>query len=197
MPRILRRLLAVVVLLAAWAVVGSDRPPSPLLLMSAVASTQAAHADTTVAEASRAANDKSNHDLSSLRVFTRVILYVKDNYVDPKRVKPKEMMISALEYVEKSAPDVMVDGSPETGKLKVNVNGKAKEFDISHVDSMWKMNFTLKDVFDYLNKNMRPVEDSRDIEYAAVNGMLATLDPHSVLLRPEMYREMKLTTKGE
>src|SRR5437588_732652 len=41
------------------------------------------------------------------------------------------------------------------------------------------------------------VEDTRDIEYAAINGMLQTLDPHSVLLKPEMYREMKLTTKGE
>jgi carboxyl-terminal processing protease len=141
--------------------------------------------------------DKPQHDLSSLRVFTKVILYVKDNYVDPKRVKPKEMMINALEYVEKSVPDVLVDGSAETGRLKLNVNGKTREFDISHVDSLWKMSFTLKDVFDYVSKNMRPMEDTRDIEYAAVNGMLQTLDPHSVLLRPEMYREMKLTTKGE
>ena len=44
---------------------------------------------------------------------------------------------------------------------------------------------------------MRPIEDTRDVEYAAVNGMLSTLDPHSVLLKPEFYREMKLTTKGE
>ncbi len=59
------------------------------------------------------------------------------------------------------------------------------------------MSFTLKDVFDFISKNMRPIEDTRDIEYAAVNGMLSTLDPHSVLLRPELYREMKLSTKGE
>jgi carboxyl-terminal processing protease len=141
--------------------------------------------------------DRPTHDLSSLRVFTKVILYVKDNYVDPKRVKPKEMMISALEYVEKTVPDVIVEANGDTGKLKLNVNGKAKDFDIGHVDSLWKMSFTLKDVFDFLSKNMRPMDDTRDVEYAAVNGMLSTLDPHSVLLRPEMYREMKLTTKGE
>ncbi|MBS1149340.1 MAG: carboxyl-terminal protease, partial [Myxococcaceae bacterium] len=140
---------------------------------------------------------KGQHDLSALRVFTKVILYVKDNYVDPKRVKPKEMMVSALEYVEKTVPDVMVDGSAESGVMKLNVNGKLKQFDISHVDSLWKMSFTLKDVFEFIAKNMRPVEDTREIEYAAVNGMLQTLDPHSVLLRPELYREMKLTTKGE
>ncbi|KFA93544.1 MXAN_5808 family serine peptidase [Archangium violaceum] len=192
MPRLFRRITAVAVLLGAWALVGNDRAPLPLTL--GVAEAGQGSSDST-----RIAGEKGGptHDLSSLRVFTKVILYVKDNYVDPKRVKPKEMMISALEYVEKSVPDVLVDGNAESGKLNVNVNGKTREFDISHVDSLWKMSFTLKDVFDFVNKNMRPIDDTRDIEYAAVNGMLSTLDPHSVLLRPEVYREMKLSTKGE
>jgi carboxyl-terminal processing protease len=190
MPRTLRRIIAVAVLLGAWALVGNDRAPIPLTMATAQASQGW---DGSVAQK----GEKSPHELSSLRVFTKVILYVKDNYVDPKRVKPKEMMIAALEYVEKSVPDVLVEGNAETGKLALNVNGKQREFDISHVDSLWKMSFTLKDVFDFISKNMRPIEDTRDIEYAAVNGMLSTLDPHSVLLRPELYREMKLSTKGE
>ncbi|HZH77799.1 MAG TPA: S41 family peptidase, partial [Archangium sp.] len=192
MPRLFRRMLAVAVLLGAWALVGNDRAPLPLTLGAAEAGQGSTQSDST-----RIAGEKGQHDLSSLRVFTKVILYVKDNYVDPKRVRPKEMMISALEYVEKSVPDVLVDGNAESGKLNVNANGKTREFDISHVDSLWKMSFTLKDVFDFVNKNMRPLDDTRDVEYAAVNGMLSTLDPHSVLLRPEIYREMKLSTKGE
>jgi carboxyl-terminal processing protease len=39
--------------------------------------------------------------------------------------------------------------------------------------------------------------DLRDVEYAACNGMLHTLDPHSVLLSPEAYKEMNLTTQGQ
>ncbi|GMU58618.1 MAG: hypothetical protein AMXMBFR34_03810 [Myxococcaceae bacterium] len=175
-------------LVLAWALSGSDRAPLTLTMSDAVAAPKGAALED---------NGKSPHDLSSLRVLTKVILYVKDNYVDPKRVRPKEMMVASLEAVEKSVPDVMVDGTADTGKVRVNVNGKLKEFDLSHVDSLWKMSFTLKDVFDFISRNMRPVEDTREIEYAAVNGMLQTLDPHSVLLRPEMYREMKLTTKGE
>ncbi|MEW6430543.1 MAG: MXAN_5808 family serine peptidase [Myxococcota bacterium] len=183
----LRRVVVIAALVSAWAISGSDRTPLTLTMPDAVAAP------------SRPADDsgKSPHDLSSLRVLTKVILYVKDNYVDPKRVHPKEMMVASLEAVEKTVPDVMVDGTAESGKVRVNVNGKLKEFDISHVDSLWKMSFTLKDVFDFVSRNMRPVEDTREIEYAAVNGMLQTLDPHSVLLKPEMYREMKLTTKGE
>ncbi|HXN40717.1 MAG TPA: MXAN_5808 family serine peptidase [Myxococcaceae bacterium] len=192
MPRFFRRFFAIVLLLGAWAFAGSDRAPRPLTLGDSAAARPAPRSDS-----EGRSSDKPAHDLSSLRVFTKVILYVKDNYVDPKRVKPKEMMIAALEYVEKTVPDVIVEGNADAGKLKLTVNGKARDFDISHVDSLWKMSFTMKDVFDYIGRNMRPIEDTRDVEYAAVNGMLSTLDPHSVLLKPEMYREMKLQTKGE
>src|SRR5712692_1561447 len=192
MPRFLRRVFAILILLGAWAFAGSDRAPRPVT-MSESAARPAPRSDLSDSRGT----DKPIHDLTSLRIFTKVILYVKDNYVDPRRVKPKEMMLAALEYVEKSVPDVIVDGNAESGRLKIQVNGKSRDFDISHVDSLWKMSFTIKDVFEFISKNMRPLDDTRDIEYAAVNGMLSTLDPHSVLLRPEMYREMKLTTKGE
>ncbi|MBM4378908.1 MAG: PDZ domain-containing protein [Deltaproteobacteria bacterium] len=194
MPRTLRRVATLALLLGAWAIAGSDRVPAWIASGEAVAGPAAA----LTSEVTRAAEgQRPAHDLSALRTFTKVILYVKDNYVDPKRVKPKEMMVSALDYVEKAVPDVLVDGTAEAGKLSVNVNSNVKVFDISHVDSLWKMSFTLKDVFEHLGKHMRASSDTRDVEYAAVNGMLSTLDPHSVLLRPELYREMKLTTKGE
>jgi carboxyl-terminal processing protease len=182
---IVRRVVVIGALLLAWALSGNDRSPLTLSSSDAIA---APREETT---------GKSSHELAALKVMTKVVHYVKENYVDPHRVRPKEMMVAALEAVEKSVPDVMVEGSAETGKVRVNVNGKLKDFDISHVDSLWKMSFTMKDVFDFVSRNMRSVDDTREIEYAAVNGMLQTLDPHSVLLRPEMYREMKLTTKGE
>lgn len=184
----LRRVVVVAALIVAWALAGNDRAPLTLTMVKQVEA-----APTRSAEEGA----KAPHDLSALRVLTKVILYVKDNYVDPKRVRPKEMMVAALEAVEKSVPEVMVDGSAESGKVRLNVNGKTKEFDITHVDTLWRMSFTMKDVFDFIAKNMRPTDDTREIEYAAVNGMLNTLDPHSILLRPEMYREMKLSTKGE
>ena len=184
----LRRVVVVAALVVAWALAGNDRAPLTLTMVKQVE-----------AAPTRSGEDgtKAPHDLSALRVLTKVILYVKDNYVDPKRVRPKEMMVAALEAVEKSVPEVMVDGSAESGKVRLNVNGKTKEFDITHVDTLWRMSFTMKDVFDFIAKNMRPTDDTREIEYAAVNGMLNTLDPHSILLRPEMYREMKVSTKGE
>lgn len=38
--------------------------------------------------------------------------------------------------------------------------------------------------------------DSKKLIYGAINGMLASLDPHSSFMPPETYKEMKIETKG-
>jgi len=195
--RLLRRFLLVVALLGAWAFVGRDRAPLPVTFNEAVAGPAAGPSHLEGAPDGLRPADKSSHDLTALRIFNKVVLHVKDNYVDPKRIRPKEMLIQALESVERTVPDVLVEADKDQGHVKLNVNGKVRDFDISHVDSLWKMSFTMKDIFDFIASNMRPVEDTREVEYAAINGMLSTLDPHSILLKPEQYREMRLQTKGE
>ncbi len=195
--RIFRRLLLVVVLLGAWAFVGRDRAPLPVTFNEAVAGPAAGPSHLEGAPEGLHPADKSSHDLSALKIFNKVVLYVKDNYVDPKRIRPKEMLVQALEAVERTVPEVRVEPDKDQDHVTLDVNGKVKEYDISHVDSLWKMSFTMKDIFEFISANMRPIEDSRQVEYAAINGMLSTLDPHSILLLPDQYREMRLTTKGE
>ena len=46
------------------------------------------------------------------------------------------------------------------------------------------------------SRKLQHHDNLQEIEYAAINGLLSTLDPHSVLLRPSEYREMKLSTRG-
>lgn len=182
---LVRKAAVPVALVVAFALAGGDRVPLSLLTPDAIAAS------------GDVVRKGTQYDLSAMRVMARVVNYLKENYVDPHRIKPREMMVGALEAVEKSVPEVMVEGTAESGKIKVNVGGKTKEFDMSRVDSLWKMSYNMKDVFDFIAKNMRPIDEPRDVEYAAVNGMLQTLDPHSILLRPEQYREMKAQTKGE
>jgi carboxyl-terminal processing protease len=59
------------------------------------------------------------------------------------------------------------------------------------------MSFKFKDIFRFIQANLRHFDRFAEVEYAAINGMLATLDPHSALLRPEDYREMKASTRGK
>jgi carboxyl-terminal processing protease len=56
---------------------------------------------------------------------------------------------------------------------------------------------TFSDVIDLVKKNY--VDDVKDKElvYAAIKGILESLDPHSSFLTPDMYKDMQSETKGE
>ncbi|HZZ83884.1 MAG TPA: MXAN_5808 family serine peptidase [Anaeromyxobacteraceae bacterium] len=151
----------------------------------------------TAPAAGRSEADEPPYPLSKLPVFSRVLIAVKENYVDPKRIDPKAMVVQALDQVEKTVAEVMVEGDAASGRLDVTVGSARKSFDISGVDSVWKTRVVMGDVMAFVEKNLVAHKDLREIEYAATNGMLSTLDPHSMLLDPKMFKEMKLQTKGE
>ena len=187
-----------------------------------------------------------NYDLASLEVFRRTIVQVKDNYVDPSRINPKDMFTAALEAVERQVPEIMVEvggppcddkpanrepgttatvkapangnnpGNPileqnraqaagcahadakiPEGRVKLTVGNATREFDYRDVDSIWQIPLKMHEVFTFVRENLVTQSDQREIEYAAINGMLSTLDPHSWLLKPEVYKEMKVQTRGE
>lgn len=145
----------------------------------------------------RAAPKKDdNYRLSSLRVFNRVVLLVKEQYVEPERIAPKKMLVDALEAVEKQVPEVLVEETQEN-TLSVVVGNERRTFFLNDITSLWELSFKLRDVFRFIETRISSDVDRREVEYAAVNGMLSYLDPHSVLLEPRYSKEMRLSTKGE
>jgi len=142
------------------------------------------------------ATGSEDYPLSKLRVLNRVVLLVKEQYVEPQRIDERAMLVSALEAVEKRVPEVVVS-PPERDTVRISVGQETRDFSIEDVASLWELSFKLRDVFRFLETRLSPDVDRREIEYAAVNGMLSELDPHSVLLEPRSSQEMKLSTKGE
>src|SRR5947208_8060933 len=168
-----------------------------------------------------------NYDLASLEVFRKTIVQIKDNYVDPSRISPKEMFTSALEAVERQVAEVMVEvGGPACsdqgprrepgtaaatpapdcghansslgeGKVRVTVGNSTREFEYRDIDTISQIPLKMREVFSFVRDNLVTQSDQREIEYAAINGMLSTLDPHSWLLKPDLYKEMKVQTRGE
>ncbi len=138
------------------------------------------------------------YDLTQLKVVNEVLKTVRDRYVDPKRVRPKEMLLSALNYVQRDVAQVIVmheDGAPT---VKIRVDTQEKEFRVDNVQGPWDVSARLREVFGFVQEGLRGTEvDLREVEYAACNGMLHTLDPHSVLLNPEAYKEMNMSTSGQ
>jgi carboxyl-terminal processing protease len=151
------------------------------------------------ANAVAAEHPPAPYDLTQLKVVNEVLKTVRDRYVDPRRVKPKEMLLSALDYVQKDVAQVIVTREENNpAQVRVRVDTQERAFRVDDVVAPWDVSSHLRDVFAFLQDGLRGSEvDLRDIEYAASNGMLHTLDPHSVLLSPEAYKEMNLTTQGQ
>ncbi|MFO0675617.1 MAG: MXAN_5808 family serine peptidase [Polyangiaceae bacterium] len=138
------------------------------------------------------------YDLTQLRVVNEVLKTVRDRYVDPKRVRPKDMLLSALNFVQRDVAQVSVMSEEGATTVKVKCDTQEKEFRVDNVQGPWDVSARLRDVFAFLQEGLRNTEvDLREVEYAACNGMLHTLDPHSVLLSPEAYKEMNLSTSGQ
>jgi carboxyl-terminal processing protease len=139
------------------------------------------------------------YDLTQLKVVNEVLKTIRDRYVDPKRVKPKEMLLSALDYVQKDVAQVIVTREENNpSKVRIRVDTQEKEFRVDDVVGPWDVSSHLRDAFAFIQDGLRGTDvDLRDVEYAASNGMLHTLDPHSVLLSPDAYKEMNLSTQGQ
>ncbi|HEU0032388.1 MAG TPA: MXAN_5808 family serine peptidase [Kofleriaceae bacterium] len=137
------------------------------------------------------------HDLSALKIFNMTLVRIKDRYVDPSRVDPKKMLYAALDQVQFNIPEVLVEPDVAHHKVKVTVNDKPEVFDTEDVDSPWRLAAKLKKVFRFIEANMNAGSDLAKVEYAAVNGMLSTLDPHSILMDPEQARDMDVSTSGK
>lgn len=138
-----------------------------------------------------------HYDLSAHQTLSRVILLIRENYVEPGRVKPYDMFLAALDYVQKTVPEVIVDDAAAPKSIRVAVGSTEKHFALGNLSQLWEVTMALRDIFRFIQIHLDDSEKHRDIEYAAINGMLSTLDPHSILLRPESFDEVRLSTKGE
>lgn len=144
-------------------------------------------------ESSARASESS--DPFQLRVLSKVAYYVGEDYVDASRVDPTKMLKSSMDALQRGIAEVQVEHLPGD-QMKVHVGSQEKVFS-GKVRNIDEMVVRLKEVFAFLKTTLPPQQEPEDLEYAAIGGMLSTLDPHSVLLPPEVYDEMKLSTSGE
>jgi len=152
---------------------------------------EAAHAVTSPGVA------KAPYDLTQLTAVNETLNTIRNKYVDPSRVKPRQMFLSALNQIQKEVAQVIVHYNEKAPSVTIQVDTESAEFRVDNVQGPWDVAARLREVFAFLQTNLRDSGvDLREVEYAACNGMLRTLDPHSVFLSPDAYREMNLSTSG-
>lgn len=135
-------------------------------------------------------------ELSELHVFNRVMLLIKEQYVQPERLSPRKMLTGALDAVQRQVPELVVKQQPNS-QIKVQLGGASQVFSTGNLNSLWDLSFLLRDIFRFMEPRLPGGSNIKNIEYTAVNGALSQLDPHSILLEPKYSKEMKLSTKGE
>jgi carboxyl-terminal processing protease len=150
-------------------------------------------------------SENSGYELAQAQIFSKTLYYVNSQYFDRTRPDPKRMLVGALDFLQRDVPEVLVDRFPERDpkQVTVTVNGEQKIFPVDRVDSPWTLRSTIKEIFSFIEPRLRPVpakDRARhlvDIEMTATNGMLYTLDPHSVLLDVDSFKDMRTTTQGK
>ncbi len=138
---------------------------------------------------------KAKHDLVKMRVLNNVLARIRTRYVEPKRLAPRKMFRKALLEIQQDVPEVIVRLKGKNA-VEVQVDKAVKTFSLKKIDSPWALSTAMRGVFRFMDKNLHKHTKRRNVEYAAVDGMLKTLDCHSVLLRPEFFGEMQIHTRG-
>lgn len=141
------------------------------------------------------------HELAALQVFNRVVLQLQQNYVDETRLDPYLMIASSLDNLQKNLPELLLvfdkKVKEKPTKVTATIGGQTRTFSLEKINNLWEMCLRMRSILafiqDYLPRDANP----RALEYDAINGMLEALDPHSVILSPEVYQSMLEGNRGK
>ncbi len=138
------------------------------------------------------------YDLTRLTLMNRVLMNMVEHYVEPERIQPQRMLLGGLNAIQGQVAPVLVDYEDNAPRLTLQVDNARREFRVDDVNSPWVLSERFREIFAFIQANLHDEDvDLREVEEAAVNGMLRTLDPHSVYLNRQTYEDMRMSTRGE
>ena len=142
----------------------------------------------------------TDHDLARAAVMDRTILAVMEDYYDSSRIQPVVMFKGAMDEVVKAVAEVKVTYEGEEGNqvARIEVLDSQMEVSLKKINSPWGLSKAFRRIFTFLKEKL-PVDENlnyQNIEYAAVNGLLATLDPHTSAMKPDLWEELQMSTRG-
>lgn len=139
---------------------------------------------------------KTQYSLPEARYVTLTLSAIQKEYLDRERINPRQMLEGALDFVQRKVPEVLAQFEDQKSVL-VTVDVASKRFSLKDLDSVGGLKNTLQDILSFIDMHYTGDLERPDIEYAAIDGILSTLDPHSSFMPPKVYQEFKVGTKGE
>ncbi|OGQ05358.1 MAG: hypothetical protein A2W61_03975 [Deltaproteobacteria bacterium RIFCSPLOWO2_01_44_7] len=136
-----------------------------------------------------------NYPLGNARLLTQTLSYIQRYYVDPVRIHPLDMFEASLNYIQRTAPEILAK-CEKPSFCAVTVQQATKRFKYPAKD-LGSLGSTLKEIFQFIELHVDKDTDKQEIEFSAIDGLLNELDPHSNFLSPDSYREFRVGTEGE
>src|SRR3989338_8514082 len=138
---------------------------------------------------------KGTSALSEGKLLAETLSYVDRHYVDTYRIKPESMLRGALDRIVVSVPEILVTYPTES--LVLTVGTATKRFSLKGLTTLEELRKTLQALFQFIDHHYSGNITKDEIEYAAIDGALASLDPHSTFLPPKVFNEFKVGTRGQ
>lgn len=143
-------------------------------------------------------SENLNSSFSKAELVQQTLHYINQAYYDPSRPNPKQMLKAGLLSLARSVPEVVVDFSDNAARITVAVEDTEKKFTLPVLEKNLEPIIPfVQQIFAFIEKNYKGEIEYPDMERAFINGMLESLDPHSSLLAPKIFKEFKTQTEGE
>lgn len=136
-----------------------------------------------------------SYQLANLSILEATLAQVSVRYVDPERIDYAAMFKAGLEAVEHECPEAVlrIDGD----RLHVSVDRYTTVLQLRPLESPEDVVAESRRVAQILETQLPKADyDLHEVEYTLVNGMLSTLDPHTVLLPPVAAKKMEEDNGG-
>ncbi len=137
-----------------------------------------------------------DYSLSLLRYLKIAATKITTDYVDHDRVEPVTMLRGALDNVARDVPEFLYRYDQAGRSLRLVHGLTEREVLVGELDGVPALADLLTHVAGFLDDQLEDEASRRDVEYAMMNGMLRTLDPHSFFIDPVAYREMESEQEG-
>jgi carboxyl-terminal processing protease len=138
-----------------------------------------------------------SYDFEKLELLKRVAEKISNDYVEPDRVDPPRMLDAALDNAARAVPEALFEYEPGGSSIEATVSATSQTIPVGPLGGVRDLTGVLEDVAAFLGENVPEDTELQEVEYALINGMLSTLDPHSVFIHPDAFEEMQIQNEGE
>lgn len=123
---------------------------------------------------------------------------IDEEYFDTERFDPVGQLRFALTRLGLHTPEFFARVEPDGTAVDVRVGAEHQRFELGDIRTLFDAAERMEEILVYVRDILELEEDAQhELEYAAINGMFAPLDPHTVLLTPDEHADLGVRTKGE